>query len=195
MPSDSGTPSLNTLMRDASRRTQDLLEHGRRHFRVRIPTPEVRFDLRGKAAGQVRVAPGLVWQVRYNPTLMAREPDAFLAQTIPHEVAHLIAFALHGRGIRPHGEEWQMVMRQLGAEPRRCHNFAVDDLATRRLRRFDYHCACRAHQLSSTRHYRALAGQTYYCIACRGPLRPGPMAQAATDPAPDPVPTRAAGRT
>ncbi|HSQ08780.1 MAG TPA: hypothetical protein VLM84_13975, partial [Chromatiaceae bacterium] len=69
-----------------------------------------------------------------------------------------------------------------------------DDLPTRRLRRFDYHCACRTHQLSSTRHYRALAGQTYYCIACRDLLRPGPMAQAATDPAPHPVPTRPAGR-
>jgi len=175
MPPDTSTPSLPALMREASHRTETLLEQARRHFAVRIPAPEVRFDLRGKAAGQVRMAPGRVWQVRYNALLLAREPDGFLAQTIPHECAHLIAFALHGRRIHPHGEEWRAVMRHIGAEPRRCHSFAVDDLPTRRLRRFDYHCACRTHQLTSTRHYRAQAGQTYTCVACRSPLAPGPM--------------------
>ena len=167
MPSDLSVPSLPALMREANRRTLAQLDQARRHFGVHIPAPEVRFDLRGKAAGQVRLAPGLVWQVRYNAALLTREPDAFLAQTIPHEVAHLIAFALYGRGIQPHGNEWQGIMRHLGAEPRRCHSFAVDDLPTRRLRRFDYHCACRTHQLTSTRHYRAQAGQTYYCVSCR----------------------------
>ena len=178
MPSDLSALPLPTLIREASHRTAALLEQARRHFGVRLPAPDVRFDLRGKAAGQVRQAPGMVWQVRYNAALLAREPDAFLAQTVPHEVAHLIAFAVHGRGIRPHGHEWQAVMHHLGAEPRRCHNFAVDDLPTRRIRRFDYHCPCRAHQLTSTRHHRALAGQTYYCVACRRPLVPGPMPHA-----------------
>lgn len=178
-------------MREANRRTATLLEQARRLFGIRLPVPDVRFDLRGKAAGQVRLVPGMVWQVRYNAALMAREPDAFLAQTVPHEVAHLIAFALHGRGIRPHGDEWQAVMRHLGAEPTRCHRFAVDDLPTRRLRRFEYHCPCRAHQLSSTRHHRALAGQTYYCVACRGPLVPGPAPQ---PPTPDLPSTRPGGR-
>lgn len=175
MPADPRAPTLPALMHEARRRTATLLEQARRHFRSPIPAPEVRFDLRGKAAGQVRMAPGRVWQIRYNPVLLAREGDAFLTQTVPHEVAHLIAFALFGRDIRPHGEEWQGVMRHLGAEPRRCHSFAVDDLPARRLRRFDYHCACRTHQLTSTRHYRAQAGQTYTCVACRGTLVPGPM--------------------
>jgi SprT protein len=177
MPPNLSTPSLRALMPEARRRTEALLDQARRHFGVRIPSPEVRFDLRGQAAGQVRQAPGRVWQVRYNSVLLAREPDAFLAQTVPHECAHLVAFALFGRGIRPHGPEWQGVMRHFGAEPRRCHSFAADDLRTRHLRRFDYHCACRTHQLTSTRHHRAQAGQTYYCVACRGPLAPGPVSQ------------------
>jgi predicted SprT family Zn-dependent metalloprotease len=120
MPSDVSTRSLPALMREASHRTEALLERARRHFAVHIARPEVRFDLRGKAAGQVRMAPGRVWQVRYN-------------------------------------------------------------LPTRRLRRFDYHCACRTHQLTSTRHYRALAGQTYTCVACREPLRPGPIPRGKPD--------------
>ncbi len=88
-------------MPEARRRTEALLAQAGRHFAVRIPAPEVRFDLRGKAAGQVRQVQGRVWQVRYNVVLLAREPEAFLAQTVPHECAHLVAFALFGRGIRP----------------------------------------------------------------------------------------------
>jgi SprT protein len=175
MPSAAPNPSLGPLSREANRRTEALLEQASRHFQVRIPPPEVRFDLRGQAAGQVRRAPGRVWQVRYNAVLLVREPEPFLAQTVPHECAHLVAFVLFGRGIWPHGPEWRGIMRHFGAEPRRCHSFPVDDLPTRRLRRFDYHCACRTHQLTSTRHHRAQAGQVYSCVACRGPLSPGAM--------------------
>lgn len=177
MSSELRAATLRTLMPEARRRTEALLERAQRHFGVRIPPAEVRFDLRGQAAGQVRQAPGRVWQVRYNAALLAREPEAFLAQTVPHECAHLVAFALFGRGVRPHGQEWHGIMRYFGADPRRCHSFAVDDLRTRQLRRFDYHCTCRTHQLTSTRHYRAQAGQTYYCVACRGPLAPGAKGQ------------------
>jgi len=177
--------SLTDLMREAEHRTEALLDQARRAFGVTVPAPQVRFDLRGQAAGQVRHvqvleqgrAQGRIWQIRYNAVLLQREPKAFLAQTVPHESAHLVAFALFGRSIRPHGPEWQGIMRHFGAEPRRCHDFQVADLRTRRLRRFDYHCACRTHQLTSTRHHRAQAGQTYYCVACRGPLAPGARVQ------------------
>ena len=195
----SHTELPRALMPETERRTLSLLDQARRHYRVPIPAPQVRFDLRGQAAGQVRQR-GRIWQVRYNPLLLAREPHAFLAQTVPHECAHLVAFALFGRTIRPHGPEWQGVMRHFGAEPRRCHDFAVDDLRVRRLRRFDYHCACRTHQLTSTRHHRAQAGQTYYCVACRGPLAPGAKGPgdpgpATPEPALDVAPGRAARAT
>jgi SprT protein len=197
MPSDihskaSHTELLRALMPETERRTLSLLDQARQHYRAAIPAPQVRFDLRGQAAGQVRQGPGRVWQIRYNRLLLAREPHAFLAQTVPHECAHLVAFALFGRAIRPHGPEWQDVMRHFGAEPRRCHDFAVDDLRVRRLRRFDYHCVCRTHQLTSTRHRRAQAGQTYFCVACRGPLVPGAKGQ--DDPG-APTSNAASGRT
>jgi SprT protein len=175
MPPDVHTAALSVLIDEATHRTSVLLKQAQRGFAVLIPTPVVHFDLRGKAAGQVRLAPGQVWQVRYNASLLTRNPGAFLAQTVPHECAHLVAFTVFGRRIRPHGVEWQGVMRHFGAEPQRCHSFEVDDLSVRRLRRFAYHCTCRTHELTSTRHHRALAGQTYCCAACRGALSPGPL--------------------
>lgn len=161
------------LQHQATERTQRLLDKAADHLGVSLPAIEIRFDLRGRAAGQARFGRHAPWVVRYNPHLLAANPRRFIAETVPHEVAHLAAFARHGNAIRPHGPEWQAIMRTLGAEPRRCHDFDVSTAPTRRIRRYAYHCDCRDHELSSIRHNRVLSGQTYLCRSCAQPLRPG----------------------
>ena len=164
---------LRSIEQEATDQTRRLLRQAEQLLRVAIPSCEIRFDLRGRCAGQARFGPHAPWLIRYNPILLAGNPQAFIAETVPHEVAHLATFARYGRGIRPHGPEWQGIMRLLGAEPRRCHDYDVSATPGRRMRRFDYHCDCRDHQLSSVRHNRAQAGQTYICRSCAQPLRPG----------------------
>jgi len=78
-----------------------------------------------------------------------------------------------GPNIRPHGHEWQPIMRQRGAEPTRCHDYDVSGLDARRLKYFDYHCSCMRHQLSSIRHNKVAKGQRYLCKRCGEPLRRG----------------------
>jgi SprT protein len=165
---EAGNPALE---RATVKRTGALVAAAAIHFRRKIAAPEVTFDLRGRSAGQVRVAPGRRCLVRYNLVLLLRHPREFLAQTVPHEAAHVVVFALHGPGCKPHGPEWQGIMRLFGARPERCHGFEVEDLQTRRLQLYDYRCQCRAHRLSSIRHRRAEAGQTYLCRYCGHPLR------------------------
>lgn len=46
-----------------------------------------------------------------------RAPER-LGELLCHEAAHLAVHALHGPGCRPHGPEWQALMRQAGFEPR-----------------------------------------------------------------------------
>jgi SprT protein len=161
------------LRREAIARGRRLLALAERHFRCPIPTPEVRFDLRGQAAGQARLAAGQAGQIRYNDRLLRDNPAEFLAQTVAHEVAHLVAYRVFGPRIRPHGREWRAVMALFGAPPQRCHRFAVARDATRRLPRPPSHCACRTHALTSIRHNRVQRGQRYYCRACGQALRPG----------------------
>jgi len=177
---------LRELAADSSRR---LLRQAADWLGIRMPEPEICFDLRGRTAGQVRFGRGRPCMIRYNLVLLRENTDAFLAETVPHEVAHLIAFARYGSRIRPHGSEWRAVMEYLGAEPRRCHRYDVDRAASRRLQEFDYHCGCRNHRLSSIRHNRVLAGYTYLCRRCSGPLRPGrhsdPTARPDREPAAD----------
>ena len=112
--------------------------------------------------------------LRYNPVLLRENPRRFIQQTVAHEVAHLVARRIHGSRIRPHGREWQAVMREFGVEPRRCHDFDTTRSTLRRLRRFRYHCDCSEHQITTIRHNRVLAGQRYLCRRCGEALRQTP---------------------
>ena len=181
-------PPLSTQVLEGlvRRRAADLLERAARHFRTAIAPGEIRFDLRGKGAGQFRSRDGVRCEIRFNADLLARNGEDFLARTVPHETAHLVVFRLFGPRASPHGAEWRAVMRLFGAEPSRCHDYDVEGLQTRRLRRYHYRCGCRSHQLTSIRHNRVIQGQTYHCRSCgellqRAPTAPGEDPDAGKD--------------
>lgn len=169
-----GAQDHTSVAHRATEITQALLQRACTHFRLKLPAVEIRFDLRGKAAGMVRFsvngAPAII---RYNRAMLEQHHDDFLRETVPHEVAHVIVAARYRRRKAPHGAEWRSVMAFFGAEPRRCHQFPVDDQSARRLARFSYTCACREHQLTTIRHNRIISGQQrYYCRHCGEFLQP-----------------------
>jgi SprT protein len=167
---DFETDEAKALKRRAHERTHRLLQLARTHFGIDIPEPDIRFDLPGKTAGQVHIRAGRLCLVRYNLGLLQRHPEDFLTATVPHETAHLVTVRLFGTGVKPHGREWRAVMRLFGAEPRRCHDYDVEGLQARRIRRFSYRCGCRSHLLTSIRHNRILDGHVYLCRGCGQPL-------------------------
>lgn len=158
------------LQREAQELTKRLLASAARHFGRKMREPMIRFDLRGKTAGQVRSTDGHACLIRYNNSLLARHPKEFLARTVPHETAHVVAFRLFGPRVQPHGQEWQAIMTLFGASAERCHSYDVEGLQTRRLRRYSYRCACKTHELTSIRHNRIQSGQVYQCRTCGTPL-------------------------
>jgi len=162
------------LCRLARERTEALIEQAGRQDGCRYRLPLVRVDLRGQTAGQFRIERDGRAVIRYNLGLLRRYRERFLRQTVPHEVAHYLAFARYGRNIRPHGPEWQRIVRALGGAPERCHDYDTAGLGARRLRRFLYHCGCGEHELSSVRHNRVGRGASYLCRRCGEPLRAGP---------------------
>lgn len=171
---------LGRLKALARERTLGLLAQGRRMTNRGLPEPGLRFDLRGRSAGQMRIDASGRATIRYNPALLLRHGEDFLKRTVPHEVAHYLAFVHHGRGIRPHGPEWQEMVRALGGVPDRCHAYDVAGLSVRTTRRFPYHCQCGDHQLSSVRHNRIIRGVCYLCRDCGEALQAG--SSAATTP-------------
>jgi SprT protein len=130
--------------------------------------PTVSYDLKGLAAGQANYQHN---RIRLNRELLEKYAADFIAQTVPHEFAHLVAYQKFGRRIKPHGSEWKSVMVALGAEPSRTHSFKV--APTRRLRRFLYQCNCpsSSYELTSVRHNRIQRGHIYLCNKCGSSLR------------------------
>jgi len=146
----------------------------------RLPLPEIDFSLRGRIAAQAgwRISPrgesrqAAKLRLRFNLQAYAAHPAEMLNETVPHEISHLVVVLLWGGGCRPHGAQWQQVMRDcFGLEPQRTHRLPLKP--TRTLSRdFVYACACRKHYLTRIRHGRIERGQSAYrCKDCGNILR------------------------
>lgn len=159
------------VQRAVEKRLQDLMGIANRHWNRSFPIPLVSYDLRGRCAGQAHLGEN---RIRINRTLLLENLDSFVAQTVGHELAHLICWHVHGRRVRPHGLEWKMVMAVFGLPPKRCHNYDTARSATRKkLPTFPYECRCRIRQMTIIRHRRMVQSPGYYrCRQCGESLRP-----------------------
>jgi SprT protein len=149
------------------------------YFNQSLVMPDVRFDLRGKSAGQARFeverAFDLVARnkssIRFNRLLMEENFQAFIDDVAPHETAHVIARQVYGGKIKPHGQEWRMIMRDvLNKSPSVTHQFDVTRASPKP---FIYQCECTdvQHALSAIRHNRIQRKQsTYLCRQCNSSL-------------------------
>lgn len=48
---------------------------------------------------------------------VVEDSDELFREVLCHEAAHVAAYHLHGRSIRPHGREWRALVQQAGYEP------------------------------------------------------------------------------
>ena len=166
-PSTLQAELIEATHRHLSRARPLLLGHGRQ-----LPEVRISFSQRGRSAGQMRIDAKGHPEIRYNLGMATLQSEEFLREVVPHEVAHLVTWLQYGDRARPHGAEWQSVMRYFGIEtPRRCHDFKMDE-SIRQQRRWAYRCNCREHTLSTTRHNRAQRGTRYHCAACGAQLEP-----------------------
>ena len=127
--------------------------------------PKIEWDLRGGTAGQAWYG---IHKVRYNSHLYRNNRKDFIENTIPHEVAHLVAHRLHqGRRIMPHGYEWKRVMAAFKVPSDRCHSYDVSE-CKRRQKRYLYKSVCgKTFKLSQTLHNKILRGQQRWCLCCK----------------------------
>ena len=98
--------------------------------------PEIRYELTGVVSGKAFTWGGIFkdsgkvvnWKgyLNFNLPLAMENQDDFLNQTVPHEVAHLIADYFF-QACCGHDARWQSVMIRLGKEPMRCHHMAVEN--------------------------------------------------------------------
>lgn len=146
-------------------RVEACYQQAEAFFKQRFARPEISFKLRGQKAGVAHLTEN---KLRFNLQLYRANQEDFLRQTVPHEVAHMVAHQLFGPRIQPHGEEWQLIMRGVyGLVPERCHNYEVQ----RRVQtRYIYRCACTEggeFPFSSQRHRLVAQGRRYFCRRCK----------------------------
>jgi SprT protein len=136
----------------------------------RLKMPDIRYTLRGKAAGR---AWPVKWEISFNPHLAELNGDRFIMETVTHEFAHLIARRLNPND-RPHGHTWESVMLAFGQDPKRLHNYDVSGIVSvHRLQpRYTYACDCREHQITRIRHNRIIRGAEYRCMHCKSIIKP-----------------------
>lgn len=138
-----------------------------REVHPELPCPRVWFDLKGRSAGQAHYARG---GLRFNAILLRDNRRAFMDEIVPHEMAHWLVFHLEGGAeARPHGREWQGIMRRLyGLAPVTTHRFDVSRASPMP---YLYRCGCETpHHFSARRHSLACRGSQYRCRRCRARL-------------------------
>lgn len=140
----------------------DAIKHARLHER---DCPVVDFKIRGATAGRARL---YHWGIGYNAAIAERHFVRFMDRTVPHEVAHFVAWIVFGDA--GHRAGWKRVMHDFGVEDNsRCHSYDLTGIVTRH-QRFPYHCACQTHQLTKR---KASSGRIYTCVRCKARLSPG----------------------
>ena len=145
---------------------EDCYKKGEAFFKQHFTRPIVKLDLKGLSAGTATPQKNLL---RFNKELFISNQPHFLMHTVPHEVAHLIAYQVYGVKIKPHGKEWQSIMTLVYALPaNRCHHYSVPKKTSRY---FIYKCACNTlHPLTIRRHNAVNKGSQYMCKKCLSTL-------------------------
>jgi SprT protein len=157
-------------------KTDFYIEQANQLLNLQLPTIPVKFDLRGRSSGMFvyrRSGRHSEHWIRYNPIIFSQYFDHTLQHTVGHEVAHYVAYAVsQGRRIKPHGKEWREVMALFELPAEVTSRYDISELPLRQQRRHRYRCACREHELTTTRHNKILRGNAVYtCQLCRQPLR------------------------
>ncbi|MGI9571129.1 MAG: SprT-like domain-containing protein [Desulfobulbia bacterium] len=149
-------------------------------FNRTFERPKYSFNLRGTTAGTASMNRG---EMRFNMHIAKTHFDKYMARTVPHEVAHMIDFALHGKS--SHGSSWKNIMIRFGCEPSRCHSY--DNLKTASGKdRPMVVCGCGERSMGPTRYKRMLQGTKYVCGKCKSIVRPLDGVKVQDNPLPSP---------
>lgn len=146
-------------------KANDCFDKADEFFSNKFKRPTCNLKQRGRAAGTAHLQKN---ELRFNLFMYQQNPTEFINTVVPHEVSHLIVFQIYGNSVRPHGKEWQAVMRKVyGIPPSRTHTFETPP----QKQPYAYRCSCQKHQFSKQRHNRAQKGVEYICKGCKTNLQ------------------------
>lgn len=150
------------LHRKVVTRVSELFDAADKSFGKKFIRPFVVYKNRGKVAGTARYRKN---ELSLNPKLLIENVEAFINDTIPHEVGHFIAAQEFGEA--GHGVLWEIACKSIGMdEPNQYHNYNIDSVRIKQ-HRWQYACSCRVREYSTTKHNKIQRGMvSYKCKLC-----------------------------
>lgn len=145
--------------------TKKYIDIANKTLSIKLPYPEVEFSLRGTTAG---LAYSFQNKLNFNLSIAKENKKEFLDQTVPHEVAHIVADNFFKRRCH-HDASWRGIMLNVyGKAPERCHSYEVEHLKARKTKKFLYHCSCPSNvKVGLKVHSNISSGKkNYRCVRC-----------------------------
>lgn len=145
-----------------SDKIRESIETANRLWSRSLELPSFQYKQMGVVAGKARPTE---WRIFINPDFLSNGTlEQIINVTVPHEVAHLIAFRLfsdHG-----HGRWWKYVMTHLGLPPKRCHNYSLEGVKTRTRRTVACKCPTCGEEFKITpyRENQIRNGRRIFCL-------------------------------
>ncbi|MCB5160321.1 SprT-like domain-containing protein [Marinomonas algarum] len=172
MPLEKGKDSSSFLCQISDKdidligiKVKECFEVAERFFGCSFRRASYNFKQKGRAAGTAHLQKN---ELRFNHFMFSQDTRTFLETVVPHEVSHLIVYQIYGNTVKPHGKEWQAVMRKVySLAPNRTHNFETPAPKSC----YEYKCSCQHHLFTPHRHNRASKGVQYVCKCCRVTLQ------------------------
>ena len=120
----------------------------------------IRYDLRGRAAGMAcckisrLTGEASDLALRFNREAMQLDWDHMVRETIPHEIAHLVAYAKPELGAKNHNAQWRRISQTLGCKGERCHKIQLTP--ARRVTRYKYRTDSGREVLAGPKHHKMI---------------------------------------
>lgn len=148
---------------------QEELENAAKLFNFDLSSVDVSIDTvtKGTAAGYMRYIGGSFTLV-YNTGIAERNGIDAFRNTITHEIAHLVQRIVAPNAKQAHGPEFRRIHKALGGNGKTYHNFDIQGLRTRKVKRHVYTCGCMEHKLTTGLHNKVQArmGNGFSCKTC-----------------------------
>lgn len=150
----------NELIKRVEDKILETFLLAQRSFGKVFELPQLSFELNSsRVAGQAHLRE---WKIKINPEFLEQYPDKIISRTVPHEVAHLVAYKVYPYAKQHHGPEWKSVAVKLGTEPTRCHSMHLPSKQPH-----TYVCSCQKFHVSNLIHRKIQNGQRRFCPKCK----------------------------
>ena len=140
----------------------------------------ITFDLKGQSMGEASAKPhptkGRSYFLRFNKEAMQKDWDQMVESTIPHEVAHLVAFADPSLKARQHNRAWKLISISLGDRERGASHHTMTLSPGRRILRYVYEVSGNQLSLSAQQHRNIQKGVAMVCAKTNARIFPSDFA-------------------